>query len=150
MIMCTKTSYREEAIREQRRARKMRELVRMKLSDLDFIEESCWIREGGFARLTLDLDVRGFEVFLTIQRLKSRGILVYECDISPRRHGYHIVAFIRQKSYSYDVENNRDDELRTLRTFFGDDPLRIELDERRPSYARQVLFGKKSNRVLRK
>lgn len=103
-------------------------------------------------RLTLDLDeVSKFEVFLKVKSLQSFGIKVFRVAQSPSKRGWHILSLVNLEQAPYqhmESSNSRLAVVRALREVFCDDRQRVELDDRRPSYARQVLFHKKSHTFL--
>ena len=63
-------------------------------------------------------------------------------DIRRTRHGWHVRAYLIGDTLA-------GDEIETERLLIGDDSTRVKLDARRPVWARQVLFGRKRQEVVR-
>lgn len=119
-----------------RRMRRWLAYYRMKPRGLGFTTVSSWLKlvssrsPGSLRRFTFDVD-SGSNLFLAVllSRFSSVGGVVHEIIRSPSGRGWHIRGFGPSHL-----------GLAFVRLFCGDDPERVYLDERRPRFARQVLF----------
>ena len=61
-------------------------------------------------------------------------------DIRRSRHGWHVRA--------YYLEGDGDLDVKEARLLAGDDAMRVRLDDKRPVWARQVLFNWKRQELI--
>ena len=66
-------------------------------------------------------------------------------DIRRTRHGWHVRAYF----IGAELDAAEDTEVARSRLLIGDDSTRVKLDTRRPVWARQVLFNRKRQEVVR-
>lgn len=118
-----------------RKAKNILSRLRMtKPVESDFIEPRFLKTTLKLVRWTCDLDDKSyFNLAVCLWRMRSRGAL--SIMVAETTRGFHVCAFKSK-------ESGCNDGL-LLRSYCNDDPLRVELDRKRPPYARQVLFSKK-------
>lgn len=101
---------------------------------------------GSGLRVNFDWDERdGFSIFKNICKLQLLGAGVFDVHKSSSGKGYHAFAFVEQRCLR--ARGLLGDKLavsRVIRLHGNDDPRRVELDLRRPVWARQILFDRKT------